>query len=591
MKTLKSILIPAAVCGLALFSCYSPLPEGAVELPGVQHVPYTGTFSYTVSVDSGSKDVYFVFTNPSTTEDSAGGLQVSSNVIRIDGAAIPAPSPQPLHARNSAPRTAEEWMEERNRTAFAVRGAAPRTSASSFGAPLLDTVGQTISMYDIGAGYADVLKGSTCRFVSDPAVTIADSTTRTLNVWVANNCLLPALGGTGVIGTDAGEKRHLVDQTMVEALASKFLTTGLNNDIYDWVTGVIGTEWGAHEFSGVCIPPNAEITILLADILEDNSDTGGIVGYFWNGNNMTTAVASSSNQRIMFVIDAVMYANANDDGSSSVGGGTWAETDYWAEECFSTLAHEFQHMIEFYQKQVLAIRNLNASTDDWINEMCSLIMEDLLAEKLGIMGPRGVAAADQTAGASGNVQGRIPLYNYYTNGPLAIADNYDQLVYYSITYSFGAWLARAYGGAEIVRSIVTSSGTDAGAILAAITDVTGGSETFAGLMDKWSASVLLSDSTAAPAGYRYNAGQWVSSTAGGTTYNLGSINLFNYYQVDTSSAVHGLGPRTFTSTRNLPAGVPYYSSNLFYRAAEALSGSRTWNITLPADVVMSVVLK
>jgi hypothetical protein len=583
MKNLRIVLFLSIVFFGFLSSCYLPLPEGAVEVPAVQHVPYSGSFSYTVNVEAGPKDVYFVFTNPSTTADSAGGLAVSPERITVDGKALPAPSPQPLFAGNTAPRTAMERIQEFNRNPFSGRGNLSRTS-SFIVAPLLDTAGVTSGpMFDLGAGNSTISVGSTCQYVSTPAVAVAGPSTRILNVWVANNCW----EATGNVGTGLGEKRHLVTLPMVEALADKFLTPGLNNDIYDWVTAILGPEWGSHSFGGVCIPPNAEITILLSDIEEDNSDDGGIVGYFYAGNNFEYPGQSDSNERIMFVIDAVMYANPNNDGSSSVGGTGWAATDYWSEECFSTLAHEFQHMIEFYQKQILRVLDYNVGTDAWVNEMCSMIVEDLVADKLGVDGPRGVAASDPTAGAVGNRNGRIPLFNYYTYAPLAIASGYSSVVYYSVTYSFGSWLARNYGGAELIRSIVQSAGTDQGAILSAISAVTGGQETFASLMDKWSASVLISDRTTAPAGYRYNSGGWVASSVGGQTYNLGSINLFNYYQGGTAD----LGPYAVTETGSLPNDVPYFSSNLFYLAGAAQSGSRTWNITLPDGIVMSVVVK
>ena len=102
---------------------------------------------------------------------------------------------------------------------------------------------------------------------------------------------------------------------MVNALAAKFLTDG-TNDIFGYDTAILGAEWGNVSMSGLAsrlVPFNGEITILLSDIGQDNSDSGGIVGYFWAGNNFLPAYEAGSNGRIMFVIDAVMYANPNAD--------------------------------------------------------------------------------------------------------------------------------------------------------------------------------------------------------------------------------------------------------------------------------------
>ncbi|MCJ7623747.1 MAG: hypothetical protein MUO76_09610, partial [Anaerolineaceae bacterium] len=57
---------------------------------------------------------------------------------------------------------------------------------------------------------------------------------------------------------------------------------------------------------------------------------------------------------------------------------------------YGVLAHEFQHMIHFYHKAIIANSGISNS-DTWLNEMCSLTTEDFVAGKLGIDGPRGVA--------------------------------------------------------------------------------------------------------------------------------------------------------------------------------------------------------
>jgi hypothetical protein len=576
----------SAAALVVLASCnplVDPLPAGMAGGAVVQHVPYTGSFTYTVDPGAAPRDVYFVFTNPDVTSDIAQNPTVNGACVSVDGVLIPSPAPQPLPAANSAPATPADMMAESNRDPFGPLGV-PRSAflaanaVPAPAAPSQDTVGAGGPMNDINAAGSSVSVPSTCRYVSPAPVSIADGGTRTLTIWVANDCW----SATGTVGTGIGEKRHLVTQAMVDALAAQFLSPGLSNDIYDWDTSVLGAEWGPHSYTNL-IQPNGEITILLSDIQADNSDSGGIVGYFWAVNNFKTTSYPSSNQRIMFVVDSVMYANPNADGSSGVGGTGWAAANYWSKVVFSTLAHELQHMIQFHQKQIVA--GAAGSSDTWINEMCSMIMEDLVADKLGVEGPRGVSSLttpDGSAGAAGNTLGRMPGFNQYSSYALAVT--YPAtfgLTQYAVSYAFGAWLARNYGGAGLLRRIVQSPQTDSAAVTSAAAAASGKKETMERLLEKWAASVLLSDTTTAPAGYRYNTGGWTTSSDGGNTYNLGSIDVSRYSP----------GLTVFSSAGSVPGTPVQHASNVYFKATSALAAPRTWSLTLPAGIRMSVVLK
>ncbi len=580
-RSLAGIGLSAAAAAL-LLSCSpfsAPLPNNAVDVPVVQHLAYSGTFTHTVDPGPTPRDVYFVFTNPSVTVDADQKPSVQSEAIVIDGKSLPAPSPQPLYSANSEPRSLAERIAEFNRDPFKAVGSGGAAAARSEfpvgpGEPSYDTQDVSESPFnDLGPGGTTISIPATCRFVS-ASTTIADGTTRTLNIWVANDCWID----TGTVGTGTGQKRRLVNGTMVTALADSFLKTGAGNDIYDWVTAVIGAEWGTHSFSNL-ISPNGEITILLSDIEADNSDTGGIVGYFSARNNFTVASYPDSNQRIMFVIDAVMYANPNPDGSDSPGGPTWAPDVHWPKIIFSTVAHEFQHVIQFYQKQIL--QGAATGTDTWINEMCSVIMEDLVADKLGVEGPRGIANADGSAGSPGIKETRLSDFNSYSYYPLAVTSGYD-LADYSISYAFGSWLARNYGGAQLLNRIVQCPESNTTAVTNAVAAESGRQdESIARLLEKWAASVLLSDMTTVPARYRYNTGGWVTTSAGGLLYNLGSINIFNY-----TPALY-----VFTQAGTVPGTTFYRSSNIYYQAALGLGTARSWTITVPQGILTTVVIK
>lgn len=175
----------------------------------------------------------------------------------------------------------------------------------------------------------------------------------------------------------------------------------------------------------------------------------------------------------------------------------------------------------FYQKRVVR----GAVAEVWLDEMTSLIVEDLLAEKLEVSGPRGVAHWDATAGEPKNDRGLLPRYNAWNDRQVTAW--HGELADYAIYYAFGAYLARTYDGANLFRRIVRSEESGADAVEAALRRG-GVSVSFGELLVEWAVANLLSDSTRASAPYRYNAGTWRTSEVGGIAFRLGSINLFNY---------------------------------------------------------------
>lgn len=96
--------------------------------------------------------------------------------------------------------------------------------------------------------------------------------------------------------------------------------------------------WGSEPIPGVDKDPR--ITILLEDL------TSGSGGYFENGNQYESAAFDKSNQREMVILNI-----------KTIGSGL--------ERSF--LAHEFQHLIAFNQKNL--VRNVNENV--WLNELRS----------------------------------------------------------------------------------------------------------------------------------------------------------------------------------------------------------------------------
>jgi len=447
---------------------------------------------------------------------------------------------------------------------YSARKASTFATASS----LTDAPGSIDTFYYDSTALADQIP-ATCWSVIEP------TTGHKLSVWVADD-----QWGTRVT------------QAMVDALAERFLLADGSPRIYQWITGIFGDEWGPTDYAGL-IGDNDSITILLYDIDADGMaflDVGGIVGFFYSKDNFVRSSSlggvSYSNERIMFYLDAPMLAYSAPDEQG------WDISDSWPQEVVSTLAHEFQHMIHYYQKDILRSASYGSGAV-WLNEMCSMVAEDLVSDKLGVPGPRGVDPGlygDGSAGIAGNTGGFLPQYNYYNETPVAYwppwnTDIDTMLSSYATNYAFGAYLARSFGGAGLFRSVVQNSSVGRAAIDEGLSLAGFGVEDFESALRKWGIAALLSDGTAG-AGYLYNSGGWIAASAG---YNLGSINLYNYDYVDAEQQVNWTGPWIWPA---FPAGVQHEASSTWYfLAAQGATGSLAWQIRLEQDTRLAVVVR
>ncbi|MDH5559693.1 MAG: hypothetical protein OEY59_02410 [Deltaproteobacteria bacterium] len=550
--------------------------SSSVQVPlsgqgSITHLSYSsagGEFAYTHHVGDVPLDIYMIFTNKSGTSNN-NSTQVSykdsqstsnfpdntfssrSNEVfsqDISGYAIE--NGIGLRGKPQATRfnaSPLPFVENRNYQALNNQLVEPRKNI----------IGDVDSFIDVDGQGATVFIPSTLRQV------ITDGTI-TLNLWVEN------------ASWGSCSKAYCINQTIVDSVGSNFLKTGSNNDIYDWVSNIYGAPWGAQNYGNLLDPSAAnQIDILFFDIENDNSTIGGILGFFWAKDNYKKTSYSISNERLMLYIDSVLVATPDQ---------TWDITDYWPAEMVATMAHEFQHMIQFYQKSIL--RNLSGNEGEvWLNEMASMVTEDLVAEKLGNIGPRGVAATDGTAGAANNHEGRLPLFNLYLNkGVTQWSLTSSPLPNYSVSYAFGAYLVRNFGGPVLFRKIVQSGRTNYLAVEEAV-QALGYDETFESLLKKWAVASLISDSTTAPSSYRYNIGGFFNYALDGVNYNLGSINLYNY----TDGSI--IGPQFYLpgDLINLTSSDGY--SNTFVEVINQKTGTFTSNIMMGNTVKLTVVTK
>lgn len=190
--------------------------------------------------------------------------------------------------------------------------------------------------------------------------------------------------------------------------------------------------------------PEEKISILICDIYEDYSpiQNSGIVGYFWAKDFIDDNIINSkngwrSNETEIFYIDSHFL-------------------DSYTEMTYSTLAHEFQHMLNFVNKNL----KWNVVPSTWYNEMLSMVCEDLLQDYIGI--------EDKDSPRSRLAQFN---YGYLLNGINEWLNNDDVYYSYAHAYAFGAFITRNYGGAELVKAMMENESKDLDSILDAINTV------------------------------------------------------------------------------------------------------------------------
>jgi len=480
----------------------NPSDSGAAFVRFVE--PVNGTIDLSLYATGAGRNAYVVF----TTGESADAATPSASLKSVSRTST-------LSVAGRVAGVAEKASEERRaafRTAMESFVPVPAPRFMSTGDPSFDAPGQTKSF----TLYGDTTTtNAVCKYVSGSVDFGGRS--RSLSIWVEST-----------EWSDSDTANGKVTPEKISALANSFFNADQVpvDSIYEWVTNMLGDEWGPEgsiKYGNTTyntIGETNNITILLADIENDTTDfltQGGIVGYFYPGDTIPTF--SYSNERVMFTIDSVMLGTKDDT--------TWDLSDYWPREVISTLAHEFQHLIHYYQKGVVAGADL-AYEPTWIDELCSMQVEDLIADKMGVPGPRGIAPEIWSAGSPGITSGRIVDYLYYPDISLDDWGRTDIYASYAAAYAFGAYLTRNYGGAAFIRSVVQSPFASANSIIMAAEGFSGRDESMGNLLRRWGAAVLLSQRMDAPEFYRYNTGTFFASVIGDIEYKLGSVNFYNF---------------------------------------------------------------
>ena len=256
-------------------------------------------------------------------------------------------------------------------------------------------------------------------------------------VWVEDGCYT----------TDSFSSGKKINTKLAEKIAEKF------SDYYykekavfgDEAEGLIPFGKGASylkDNSSVKGDTDGVVNIVVYDIGADYSlssqDQCGVVGYFFakdyyqkNSSYPSSASQYYSNEGKYFYVDSA-FCNSNSTAKNI--------TNSPSETSVTTLFHEFQHMINYNQKNVKA---KISSVSSWYNEMLSMLAEDLMMDSLNL-------SSDQAPMGE-----RSPTFNryYYYSGLTEYRSDSYSITSYGTAYTFGAWLARNYGGGNLIKEI------------------------------------------------------------------------------------------------------------------------------------------
>ncbi len=268
---------------------------------------------------------------------------------------------------------------------------------------------------------------------------------RSVNIWVEDS-----------VWNSGSYKVNMIDNNMVKTLADKFLYDGVD-DIYSIITNIYGEEYyeGTSSYNEL-INGTKEIDIVLFNI-HNSYGSGRVLGYFNNIDlfKSSSGITKYSNESPVFFLDAYSLSDSQEL--------FWSSDDYWPEATISTLAHEFTHLVIFYQHRV----KRGGTMARWMNEMLAMISEDIVSNSIGLRGPRGIIGTDLSDGSGYENRGRIPIANFYNHFPI---NDYSMssALSYAVAYSYGGFLlrnfARGTDGLEFIMYIVWSGENDFGEI-------------------------------------------------------------------------------------------------------------------------------
>ncbi|MCW3481556.1 hypothetical protein OL229_18620 [Neisseriaceae bacterium JH1-16] len=260
------------------------------------------------------------------------------------------------------------------------------------------------------------------------------------------------------------------------------------NSVYRMVTGLAGAPWGTHDVAEL-IGPQQDVDILIAGDLVDPAD-----GYFspadaWldgpSGDPAYDAYLGHSNEALSIVLRAESFYQAGPiDGMQLMT---------------SALAHELLHLVNFYQRSVRPPASQAQAFQPWLEEMTAMMMEDVIAERLGF----AFHPIRDGRLLSGLYWGEFGGFNC-TITVFTMFDPDNPCYSYDSGGSFGAYLLRQYGIGFYQRLLRNLSTSDSWRVLDNALQQAGG-EGAQQALRRFGASIALLPAAGSPAGFGFPA--------------------------------------------------------------------------------------
>ncbi|MCG8570434.1 MAG: hypothetical protein MJB14_09865 [Spirochaetes bacterium] len=393
---------------------------------------------------------------------------------------------------------------------------------------------------------------------------------RLSETWIQMTCTLRAIGDHCYIwiadkdytSSSSSTTDNQITQSRANQLRDKFEV------IFDLNTNIFGYEFGGGPGGDGGRDQDQHISIVAYDIDNDydrDSDYGYVVGYFWAKDFFTQAEIDSygldikTNYGEIFYIDS-RYANVKE------------------KVIYSTLAHEYQHMIHFNEKTVE--QDLSSST--WYNEMCSMVAEDLLNDALEL-------------DFAGSPRKRLIGLNesYYESGVIDWLDGNHTLKSYASAYGFGNFLARYYGGAQMFSQLLANNKIDEASVTQALQSL-GYGKTFDEIFQEYATALVYNDPGQSSKVRVFN--KETTSSLNGYSYHLVPTDIYDmYYDHDKNSSTPEIlaDPPVNFDPGNQVALRPYGFSIHTADAWKNVSGDVEITLNKPADsnVVMYLMVR
>ena len=417
----------------------------------------------TVKTDSNGH-VYLVKTNMSASETirgiNTGSIEsVSSRSVQADNLELPGLYDDP-------------FIRKQNQDiarALSQAGEAQRSA------------GGEVDLYHIGTGASSInyTKGDKAQFYSYSESTQSDVSLEGYSYLLNATCYYAGKhcyvfgddselnGAKASLGINLNYANYSANAT--ESENSFFKLGKIFDSCYELETSVIGDPTYTSYRDNIFFFFYQKIIIFVSDLYGDakQGQDSGVVGYFYNGDMYKKSFMDSyvnidrngnpipeynknskpnpnykqTNEAAMFYVDSNFLTNC-------------------PENVYTTLVHEFNHMINFVIKTLkystdhnLSLQGISShQCDTWFTEMLAMVTEDMFCDYLGTSYEYSPMA-------------RLPLFNlFYNYGfinwnsyTVAGTNNLNSIyVSYANTYAFGAFLARNYGGIDLIHEIANS---------------------------------------------------------------------------------------------------------------------------------------